>query len=361
MERYPRVEINLKHIEENTRTVVEKCGKYGINVVGVMKGANGLPQVSKAYADGGASMIASSRLEQLADAKAFGITKPLLLIRSPMLSEIEEVVRMVEYSLNTEIVVIEALNKEAARQNKIHNVILMVDLGDLREGFWSQQEMADVAWRIENELDHLYLAGIGLNLGCYGGIQPTVKKIEELVDAAEKIEARIGRKLDIISGGASTSLMRVWDGNMPERINQVRIGGEICLAYTNETVFGYDMSCMHKDAFRLKAEIVEIKDKPTYPVGEIYLDDFGKSHKYTDRGIRKRALLAAGRLDYHDPADLIPVDKGIEVVAGSSDYTIIDVENSERKYEIGDIVEFVMCYSTMVFLTKSRNVKIVFK
>ncbi len=360
MDRYPRVEINLKYIEENTQTVVERCGQYGVNVVGVMKGANGIPQVSKAYADGGAAMIASSRLEQLEDAKNFGITAPLMLIRSPMLSEIEDTIRIADYSLNTEAIVLEALNKEAARQNKIHNVILMVDLGDLREGFWDQQEMADIAWHVENELDNLYLAGIGLNLGCYGGIQPTVEKLDELVDSAEKIEARIGRRLDIISGGASTSLMRIWDGNMPERINQVRIGGEICLAFTNETLFGYDMSCMHKDAFRLKAEIVEVKDKPTYPVGQIALDDYGKSHTYVDRGIRKRALLAVGKLDYHYYEDLMPLDKGIEVIGANSDYTIIDVENTDKEYKVGDIVEFAMRYSTMVYLTKSKNVKIVF-
>ena len=357
---YPRVEINLKYIEENTRAIVERCSKYGVNVSGVIKGVNGIPQVSKAYADGGADMICSSRLEQIEEARAYGVDKPMMLIRIPMLTKVEETVRVADYSLNSEMEVIEALNEEAGRQGKVHNVVLMVDLGDLREGWWDQDELCDAAWRIENELDNIYLAGVGVNVGCYGAVMPTAEKLQELVDAAEKVEARIGRRLDIISGGGSSSLMRIWDGDIPERINHLRIGGEIVAAFTNEVVYGYDMSCLHKDAIRLKAEIIEIKDKPTYPVGTIARDDLGKYHTYEDRGIRRRALIAVGRLDYHDPEDLIPVDKNIQVLGANGDYTILDVEDCDIDYKVGDIIEFVVRYGTMVYLTKSRNVKEVF-
>ena len=100
-ERYPRLEINLAHLKHNVTKVVEKCGDMGIQVAGVIKGATGLPEVAKAFDEGGAAFIASSRLEQLEDAKNAGIQKPLLMIRIPMLSEVEDVVRLTDISLKS--------------------------------------------------------------------------------------------------------------------------------------------------------------------------------------------------------------------------------------------------------------------
>ena len=117
----------------------------------------------------------------------------------------------------------------------------MTDVGDLREGFWYEEELLSAALMAENDLDNIYLAGVGTNVGCYGAIEPTVETLEKLAETADKIEKKIGRPLDIISGGASSSLMRIWDKDMPEKINHLRIGGEVMLAYTNRVVYGYDM------------------------------------------------------------------------------------------------------------------------
>ena len=93
----------------------------------------------------------------------------------------------------------------------------------------------------------------------------TVETLDDLVEIAEHIEERLGRKLEYISGGATSSLMRVWDGNIPERINLLRIGEGILLARDLDVFYGYDMSDMYQDVFRLKAEVIEVKDKPTHP------------------------------------------------------------------------------------------------
>lgn len=200
--RYPRVEINLAHLQHNVSKVVEKCGSFGIQVAGVIKGATGIPEVARAFDKGGAAFIASSRLEQLEDAINAGIEKPMMLIRIPMLSEVKDVIRLADISLNSEFEVIKALNDEARAQGKLHKVILMADLGDLREGFWDKDEMIKVAEYIENKMINIQLVGIGTNVGCYGSISPTVEKLEELVELAEKIEERLGRQLEYISGGA---------------------------------------------------------------------------------------------------------------------------------------------------------------
>ena len=358
--RYPRVEINLAHLQHNVSKVVEKCGSFGIQVAGVIKGATGIPEVARAFDKGGAAFIASSRLEQLEDAINAGIEKPMMLIRIPMLSEVKDVIRLADISLNSEFEVIKALNDEARAQGKLHKVILMADLGDLREGFWDKDEMIKVAEYIENKMINIQLVGIGTNVGCYGSISPTVEKLEELVERAEKIEERLGRQLEYISGGATSSLMRVWDKNIPKRINMLRVGEGILLARDLDVFYGYDMSDLYQDIFRLKAEVIEVKDKPSYPVGTIAIDAFGHTPTYVDRGIRRRALLAMGKVDYGDPAELLPMDKSIEVLGASSDHTIIDVEDAERDYKVGDIMTFDICYATVVYLTNCRNVHIAF-
>lgn len=359
-ERYPRLEINLAHLKHNVAKVVEKCGSYGIQVAGVIKGATGLVEVAKQFDQGGASFIASSRLEQIEDAKNAGIKKPMMLIRVPMLSEVSDVVRLADVSLNSELEVVKALNAEALKQGKIHKVIVMADMGDLREGYWDKDEMADVCEYIEKELSNIQLMGIGTNVGCYGSISPTVETLNDLVEIAEHIEERLGRKLEYISGGATSSLMRVWDGNIPERINLLRIGEGILLARDLDVFYGYDMSELYQDVFRLKAEVIEVKDKPSHPVGTIAVDAFGHTPIYVDRGMRRRALLAMGKVDYGDPSELLPLEKGIEVLGASSDHTIIDVEDAEKDWKVGDIMEFDICYATIVYLTNCRNVNIAY-
>ena len=120
------------------------------------------------------------------------------------------------------------------------------------------------------------------------------------------------------------------------------------------------MSQMYQDVFRLKAEVIEVKDKPTYPIGTIAVDAFGHTPEYVDRGIRRRALLAVGKVDYGNPEDLIPMEKGIEILGASSDHTIVDVQDAERDFKVGDIMTFDICYATIVYLTNCRNVHIVF-
>ena len=150
---YPRVEINLGKLKHNVSEIVKRCGDIGIDIAGVIKGTTGIVECADMYVEGGAKLIASSRLEQLEDCIEHGITLPLLMLRVPMLSEVPEVIRLTDYSLNSEPETIRALNEEAGKQGKKHNIILMADLGDLREGFWDHDEMVEVAVDIENNMD----------------------------------------------------------------------------------------------------------------------------------------------------------------------------------------------------------------
>lgn len=354
---YPLVEMDLKKFRRNIDEVVSRCRKVGIQVAGVVKGFNGIPQASEQFKLGGCAQIATSRLEQIEDAKAYGIDGPFMLIRVPMMTELARVAQLADYSLHSELCVIDALNEECRKLNKKHKVVVMADLGDLREGFWDKEELHSVCLHIEKDLEYIELAGVGTNLGCYGSIKPTPEKLTELIKIAERIEAAIGRQLEILSGGATSSYALVHDGTMPARINHLRIGEGVILARDLQTDWGIKgMDYLSMDVFTLKAQVIEVKDKPSYPVGEIFMDAFGNFPTYTDRGMRRRALLAIGKVDLADIDKLLPRSKGIEVLGGSSDHTILDIEDNRDHIQVGDLLEFDLNYSTMVFLTSSRNV-----
>ncbi|MBR3146829.1 MAG: alanine racemase [Eubacterium sp.] len=362
MHSYPQLVIDKGKLSHNIEEVTSRCAEKGISVAGVIKGMNGLPELTRIYAASDVTMIGSSRIEQLKDAISIGeaepeLRKPTLMIRIPMLSEVPEIVKYCDYSLESEEEVLRALSSEALRQGKVHKVILMAEMGDLREGFVGD-ELTEAALTVENELDGLYLAGVGMNVGCYGSILPTKEKLEEFVARAEQVEDAIGRKLDILSGGATSSLMRVLDDSIPERINHLRIGEAILLARDLPLFYGCDLSFMNQDIFRLKLEIVELKNKPTYPSGTMGRDAFGHEPEYIDRGNRMRAICAGGKVDYGSEDEIFPLDSGIKVIGASSDHTILDVEDSDRSLKVGDVLTFGIDYASMVFVTVSRNVTI---
>jgi len=361
MNKFPRLEIDLNKLKHNIDKVVEKCGERGISVSGVIKGFNGIVEMTKVYNLTGCSSIGTSRIEQVIEAKAAGVKGPFSMIRVPMLSEVDEIVKYCEFSLNSEKVVLDAINEACLRQGKRHGVVLMADLGDLREGFWDKEEMVKIARYVENQLSNVDLRGVGTNLGCYGSIKATPEKLEELIEIAEEIEKGIGRQLEIISGGGTTTLPVVFDGTVPKRINHLRVGEGIILAYDMMIQFGVDMSFLNQDVFTLQAEVIEVKDKPSFPVGELSFDAFGQVGEYEDRGIRRRALVALGKVDFAFTDMLRTRNKKIEVLGASSDHLILDVEECKDDIKVGDIIEFDLCYATTVYATSSKNITLSFK
>lgn len=360
MGKYPQITVNHEALRSNMKQVISWCRDEGIDVAGVIKASTGMASVALDYEYCGAKWIASSRMEQLQRAKADGIKLPLMMIRVPMLSELSEMLEICDYSLQSEFATLKALEEEAVKADKKHNVILMADLGDLREGFFELEELVDVAKYVEDRFDFVHLAGIGTNLGCYGSVMPTKEKMEQLVAYAEAVEDAIGRKLEIISGGATSSLMPLFDKEMPERVNMLRIGA-ISLVGPQEdlrTSYGRKEVDVLDEAFTLEAEVIEVKTKASHPIGKLGVDAFGQKPNYKDRGMRRRALLAVGRADFGDIDDLVPQLVGAEVIGASGDHTILDIEDCKDVIKVGDVVQFKLKYSAIMRLTSSENVKI---
>ena len=361
MERqFPRLEINLPLLRENMEKIVESCAKFNINVSGVIKGCGGMPEIANLFRQCGCNELGSSRIEEIVNCRKAGIPGPYLMLRVPMISELDDVVRWCDTSLQSDVAVLDALEAACCRIGKTHRVIMMADLGDLREGFWNRDELVQACVYVEKNLPHVHLAGVGVNLGCYGSIQPTSDKMRSLLTIAHHVEALIGRQLEVISGGASSSYTLVHWGSMPEGINHLRIGETALNARDLQVEWGISNMGLHMNGFVLKGEVLEVRTKPSYPVGQIVIDAFGRRPTYVDRGIRKRCLVGFGRADVGDMERLRPVDQGVIVLGGSSDHCILDIEKCPRHLKPGDIMEFSLSYNNMLYATSRNDVPVKF-
>ena len=359
--KFPRIVIDRDKLRNNCTQIVKHCEARGIAVAGVIKGAGGLPEIARLYRSCGAAQLATSRLEQMELWRREGIPGPYMLLRVPGLSELPEVARLADYSLQSDATTLDALNSVCAEHGVTHRVIVMADLGDLREGFWDKTEMVEVCCHVEQGLDHLHLAGVGVNLGCYGAVKPTPENMEQLVDIARAVEARIGRQLEIVSGGATSSYTLVHWGTMPQGINHLRIGETALLAKDLQVDWGIsDMDYLLRGTMRLEAEIIELRKKPTHPVGETVIDAFGNRPTFVDRGMRLRALAAFGRADVGQVETLLCREPGMTVIGGSSDHCILDVEDCPRALRVGDVVSFDLSYSHMLYATGRTDIAVVF-
>ena len=213
---YPRVIVNLEHIRNNVRVVRSLCEEHGIRIVGVTKVFSGDPRIAQCYIDGGLAMTGDSRVANLRLQAEEGLDAERWLIRPPMLSEVHDLVRCADASLNSEIDVIRAINDEICAINAKrdaeagqdvrvfhkapHKIVLMADLGDIREGYTDYDEMIEVAKEVE-AMKGVYLYGIGVNLTCFSFIQPDEDKMNQLAGLRKRVSEAIGRPIDIVSGG----------------------------------------------------------------------------------------------------------------------------------------------------------------
>ncbi len=348
----PSVTVDEAKIEANARAIVGLCAEHGIETIGVCKVVCGMPAVAKAMIRGGVRGVGESRLENVLRLRAGGIVEPISLLRIPPLSAAADIVTSADLSLNSEMSVVRALSLAAEERGIRHGVVLMVDLGDLREGFWPDDLMEAV--RETLELPGIRFQGIGANLACYGGVIPTEKNMGELADWAARIEDAFGTKVETVSGGNSSALPLVAAGKMPARINQLRIGEAILLG--RETVRRQPWPGTAQDAFALAAEIIELKRKPSVPIGEIGQDAFGGRPVFADKGEMLRAILNVGREDA-DVDGLFPRDRNIVILGASSDHLIADVTACRPPLALGDELTFDMSYSALLAVMTSAYVE----
>ncbi|MGH4117558.1 ornithine racemase Orr [Clostridium sp.] len=347
---YPCVEVDLAKLTHNVKNVLAMCNKTYIEVTMVTKVFCANKPIVETILSAGVKSVADSRIMNLKKMNDLNCNK--MMLRIPMISEAYEVAKYSDVSLNSELSTIVKLGEASQDLNKIHNIILMVDLGDLREGVLAE-DVGSIVKEIV-KLDNIKLIGLGTNLTCYGGVIPDRENLGKLIELKWDVEKTFGLSLSVISGGNSSSLYMVMNGTMPEEINQLRIGESIVLG--RETAYGLSVPNCYEDVFILKGEIIEIKSKPTLPRGIIGMDAFGNKPNFKDEGIRKRAIIAVGRQDIRLEG-LVPIDHNISIFGASSDHLIIDVTDCEKELIVGDIVDFKIDYGCLLAAMTSPYVE----
>ena len=276
----PRLEIDINKIKHNAKTLKELFAKKEISVTAVIKGVTGSHEVANAILESGITTIAVSLVQNIKKMKEFGVKAEFLLTRLPTHTEIADVVKYADISLNSEISTIKLLSEHSLKQVKRHKVVLMLELGDLREGILSE----DIDSVIEQiiPLKGVELYGIGANLACFGGVKPIEKNMTELSQIVDHIQEKYNIKLQMISGGNSANYEWFLSTENIGNINNLRIGEAILLG--RETLHRNKIPNLYTDAFTLICEVIESKLKPSLPYGDICQNAFGDMPEFSDIG-----------------------------------------------------------------------------
>lgn len=326
---YPCIEIHLDGILQNLNILKNACESQGISLSLVTKVLGGnLQLVGDLIKKGNISCICDSRIQNLKVFRDIAVEK--WLIRSPMLSEVSDVVQYADVSLNSELTVLLALNQAAMEQKKIHKVILMYECGDLREGCYTD-ELAELIGRCD-AMPGIEVYGIGTNLSCLNEVLPSKENMADFNAAVSKLEGQFNRAFPVISGGASSSIPLLLSDGLTGRINNLRMGEAVFLG--NIPVYDKPFAGAAENNFVLKAEIIELKKKPAYPGAP------------SDK-LMHRAIVSLGKQDIYLPG-LSCMDSRISVIGGSSDHIILDVSACSDDYAVGSTVSFKMSYNCLL-------------
>jgi len=345
-----RIVVNTDALVHNYRTVHDWVSRHNASLTVVTKALCGFTAAVEALVASGVSSVADSRITNLVALEHLCKGMEKWFLRAPASVEQAEVVRHAHVSLNTELGTVKELNRVAEKQGIVHKVILMIELGDLREGILPGSLVG--TYRDVFNLEHIEVLGIGSNLGCLSGTVPNSDQTMQLVLYRELLELKFDRRIPLISAGASATLPFLLQGRVPRQLNHFRVGESILLG--TDLMNGGTLPGLREDAFTLEAEVIEVKEKNLTPFGETS-DDLHPfqntvdscSHTPGERGYR--AVVTVGELDT-EVSSLTPVNPEFQIAGASSDVTVLNLGSHGPSVRVGDTVRFRTGYAGLVRL-----------
>lgn len=303
----------------------------------------------------GINQVSDSRVKNLKVIKSIDPDVETIYIKPPAKRSVPNVVKYADISMNTQIETIKLLSQEAEKQNKIHKIIIMIELGELREGVLREDFIRFYSEVFE--LKNIEVVGIGANLSCLYGVLPNHDKLIQLCLFEQLIEAKFNKQIPFVSGGSSVTIPLLLQNLLPKGINHFRVGETLFLGtdvYNNTT-----MEHMQSDVFTLHAQIIELIEKPTVPMGEMGTNVEGDSYSFNEQGAAERsyrAIVDLGLLDV-DEKHIHPVDSETTFAGASSDMIVMDLGPNKNQYQVGDLIEFRMDYMGTLRAINSRYIE----
>jgi len=305
--------------------------------------------------DLGIGEVHDSRISNLKVVKNIDPDTVTIYIKPPPKDTIPELIKYADISLNTELSTMHELSEEAVRQDKVHKVIIMIEMGDLREGVM-RDDLVDFYEKVFR-LPGLEVVGLGTNLNCLHGVMPDGDKLIQLALYKQIIELRFKKKIPLVSGGTTVTIPLLLNNQLPNGINHFRVGEAL--------FFGKDLFSdgvidgMSDQVMELYTQIIEISEKPMVPTGDLGVNPQGKTAEINeaDRGkTAYRAIVDIGTLDIQ-PNYLIPVNDNITISDASSDMLVLDVGENPEEYKVGDMIRFKLKYMGALGLMSSDYIE----
>ncbi|MCD4683789.1 MAG: alanine/ornithine racemase family PLP-dependent enzyme [Bacteroidales bacterium] len=336
------IDLNKEKLQHNFHFLDDLFTKNNIEWGMVSKLLCGNKEYIKLLLDLGITEIHDSRISNLKVIKKVNPKVQTVYIKPPPKRSVVSLVKYADVSLNSEYETIKLISEEAQRQNKTHKIILMIEMGDLREGIMGEHliEFYSSIFKLPN----ISIVGIGTNLNCLNGIMPTHDKMVQLSLYEQLIEAKFNKKIPWVSGGSSVTIPLIYKKLIPKGVNHFRVGET--LFFGNNLITNKPIKGMQTDVFKLYAEVIELTEKPKVPIGEIGTNVAGESPEFNEKDYGKtsfRAILDIGLLDI-DIKNITPLKKNYHFSGASSDMIVLDIGRNSGKLKIGDHVEFCPDY-----------------
>jgi ornithine racemase len=299
--------------------------------------------------------ICDSRVTNLRMIKSINPKIQTIYIKPPAKRSIANVVKFADISMNTEIETIKMLSEEAKRQNKKHKIIIMIELGELREGVMGEDLIGfyESVFRLEN----IEVVGIGTNLSCLYGVLPNHDKLIQLSLYEQLIEAKFNRQIPYVSGGSSVTIPLIFQNLLPKGINHFRVGESLFLG--TDVYNNCNFEKMHSDVFTLYSEIIELTEKLMNPIGEMGTNVEGESYEFDPENVGEksyRAIIDVGLLDV-EPDHLEFKDESLKLAGASSDMIVVDLDQNKRNYKVGDLIELKLDYMGLLRIMNSQYIE----
>lgn len=308
----------------------------------------------KEVLDLGVVEVHDSRISNLRVIKKLNPDVQTVYIKPPPKRSIPSIIRYADVSFNTELETIKLLSEEAVKQDRHHKIIIMVEMGDLREGVM-RDELVTFYSEVFN-LPNINVVGLGTNLNCLHGVMPNSDKLIQLSLYKQIIELTFDRSIPWVSGGTTVTVPLLIRGDLPSGVNHFRIGEALYFGadlFSETTIEG-----MHDDVMILYTEIIELHEKPMVPSGELGKDPRGVVTVIDEELIgvtTSRAIVDIGHLDIN-PNYLIPMDPDISILDASSDMLVLDVKDNKNQLKVGDMISFNLKYMGALGIMNSRYI-----
>ena len=349
-----RVLINLEALYHNIKKIDSWMEKHGATWTLVTKVLCGHSDTLRALQELGVKSMGDSRIFNLKSIDRIFPDFEAWYLRLPHFSVIGDVVSLADVSLNSEIETIEMLSEKAKSLDKIHKIIVMIELGDLREGILPSS-LIDF-YNYVFQLSNIEVLGIGANFGCLAGTGANIDQLTQLALYRELLELKFKRKLPLISAGSSVVLPLIFEKQVPNSINHFRIGEAVFLG--TDLINGGTIEGLRDDAITLEAEVVEVKKKSLIPIGNTTartpFANVGETDLQSgDRGYR--AILTVGQLDT-EISGLTPIGDNIQIAGASSDLTVLNLGEEDHHIKIGDTMKFRVNYGALLRLMSCKYI-----